>query len=264
MPAVGAGDGRIGNQLGWLRGLRGVIPPPAHKREDHKRDGCYEHRDEHVIELCNEGGQAERAEQDSKRRRYATQQRQHCARRARPDELGVPVQWSVAPRGCLGLLKGGEDRASLDGPCFIDTVGDEAIKRFAHRAHRADLAFELPLLLDRAFADIPAAGGIATTQDEELAYLREREAALLGLSDEAQAPGGILVVKPVPGRALPSRLDQTLPLVITQRVATHARDAGELADGEHGAASTVSLNPGGKTKVKPGQAGDRGLKRLWE
>jgi DNA-binding transcriptional MerR regulator len=31
-------------------------------------------------------------------------------------------------------------RASLDGPGFIDTVGDEAIKRFAHRAHRADLA----------------------------------------------------------------------------------------------------------------------------
>jgi hypothetical protein len=90
------------------------------------------------------------------------------------------------------LFKGGEDRASLDGSCFIDTVDDEAIKRFAHRAHRTDLAFELPFLLDRAFADIPAAGGIATTQDEELAYLSEREAALLSVSDEAQAPGGVL------------------------------------------------------------------------
>jgi hypothetical protein len=86
------------------------------------------------------------------------------------------------------LLKGGEDRACLDGLCFIDAAGDEAIKRFAHRAHRADLAFELPLLLDRAFADIPAAGGIATAQDEERADLCEREAALLGLSDETQAP----------------------------------------------------------------------------
>jgi hypothetical protein len=97
------------------------------------------------------------------------------------------------------LLKGGEDRASLDGPCFIDTVSDEAIKRFAHRAHRADLAFELLFLLDRALADVAATGGIATTQDEELAYLCEREAALLGVSDEAHAPGGVLVVKPVPG-----------------------------------------------------------------
>jgi hypothetical protein len=113
------------------------------------------------------------------------------------------------------LLKGNEDRASLDGLCFIDTVGDEVVKRFAHRLHRADLAFELPLLLDGAFADIPAAGGIATTQDEELAYLCEREAALLGLPYEAQAPGGILVVKPISGRALAGRLDQTLPLVIT-------------------------------------------------
>ena len=34
-----------------------------------------------------------------------------------------------------------------------------------------------------------------------------------------QPPGGIPVVKPVPGRALAGRLDQTLTLVITQRVA---------------------------------------------
>src|SRR5262249_47798190 len=122
---------------------------------------------------------------------------------------------SVRPRGWLGSLKGGEDRASLDGPRFIDAAGDEAIKRFAHRAHRADLAFELPLLLDRAFADIPAAGGIAAAQDEEFAYLCERETALLGLFDEAQAPGRILVVKPVSGRAFAGGLDQTLLLVIT-------------------------------------------------
>ena len=121
---------------------------------------------------------------------------------------------SVRPRGWLGSLEGGKDRAPLDGPCFIDTDGDEAIKRFAHRAHRADLAFELPLLRDRALADVPAAGGIATAQDEEPAYLCEREAALLGLFDEAQAAGGILVVKPVPGRALAGGLDQTLLLVI--------------------------------------------------
>src|SRR5262245_59961839 len=121
---------------------------------------------------------------------------------------------SVCPGGCVGLLKGGEDRACLDGPRFIDTAGDEAIKRFAHRAHRADLAFELPLLLDRAFADVPAAGGVATAQDEEGADLREREAAVLGLFDEAQAPRRILVVKPVPGRALAGRRDQTLALVI--------------------------------------------------
>src|SRR5215510_2146075 len=112
---------------------------------------------------------------------------------------------SVGPHGRLGLLEGGEDRASLDGPCFIDTVGDEAIKRFAHRAHRADLAFELPLLLDGAFTDVTAAGGIATTQDEEFTDFCEREAALLGVPDEAQAPGGISVVKPVAGRALPGR-----------------------------------------------------------
>src|SRR5262249_20674152 len=163
---------------------------------------------------------------------------------------------SVRPRGCLALLEGGEDRASPDRPCFIDAAGDQAIERFAHRAHRADLAFELPLLRDCAFADVPAAGGIATAQDEELTDLCEREAALLGLPDEAQAPGGILVVKPVPGRTLAGRLDQTLALVVTQRVAPDARGGGELADGEHGAVSTVSLNLGGKTKVKPGQAGD--------
>src|SRR5262249_31654460 len=163
---------------------------------------------------------------------------------------------SVRPRGCLGLLEGSEDRASLDRPCFIDAAGDEPIERFAHRAHRADLAFELLLLLYCAFADIPAAGGVTTAQDEKLADLCEREAALLGLFDEAQAPGGILIVKPVPGRALAGRLDQTLALVITQRVAADARGGGELADGEHGPASPVSLNPGGKTKVKPGQAGD--------
>jgi hypothetical protein len=122
---------------------------------------------------------------------------------------------SVGPRSRLGLLKGGEDRASLDGSWFIDTVGDEAIKRFAHRAHRADLAFELLLLLDRAFADVAAPGGIATTQDKEFAYLCEREATFLGVSDETQAPGRILVVKPVSGRTLSSGLNQTLPLVIT-------------------------------------------------
>src|SRR5262249_38257687 len=108
---------------------------------------------------------------------------------------------------------------------------------------------------DCAVADVPAAGGIATAQDEERADLCEREAALLGLFDEAQAPGRISVVKPVPGRALAGRLDQTLPLVIAERVATDAGAVSELADGEHRAASTVSLNPGGKTKVKPGQAG---------
>src|SRR5262249_7504198 len=150
----------------------------------------------------------------------------------------------VRPRGCFGSLEGGEDRARLDRPRFIDTAGDEAVERFAHRAHRADLAFELRLLLDRAFADVPAAGGVPAAQDEELADLCEREAAVLGLFDEAQPPRGILVVKPVPGRALASRLDQTLALVITQRVAPDARGGGELADGEHGAASTVSLNPG--------------------
>src|SRR5262249_7669173 len=187
----------------------------------------------------------------------ATQHRQRGTRRTHPDELGILVQWSVRPRGFIGLLEGGEDRASLDRPCFIDAAGDQAIKRFAHRAHRADLAFELPLLRDRAFADVPAAGGIATAQDEELADLCEREAALLGLFDEAQAPRRILVVKPVSGRALAGRLDQTLALVITQRVAPDARGGGELADGEHGAASTVSLNLGGKTKGKPGQAGDQ-------
>src|SRR5262249_15347707 len=221
-----------------------------------KRDGRHEHGDEYVIKLCNEGGQAERAEQDGEHRCYATQHRQRCARRAHPDELGIVVQGSVRPRGCLGLLKGGEDRACLDGPCFIDAAGDQAIKRFAHRAHRADLAFELTLLLDRALADVPATGGIAATQDKEPAYLCEREAALLGLFNKAQTPGGILVVKPVPGRALAGRLDQTLALVITQRVAPDARGGGELADGEHGAVSTVSLDLGGKTKVKPGQAGD--------
>src|SRR5262245_11191128 len=140
----------------------------------------------------------------------------------------------MRPRGCLGLLKGGEDRAPLDGPCFIDAAGDEAIKRFAHRAHRADLAFELPLLLDRALADIPAAGGIAAAQDEERADLREREAALLGVFDETQAPRRILVVKPVPGRALARGLDQTLPLVIASRVDPDTRGGSELADGEHG------------------------------
>src|SRR5262249_54013284 len=140
--------------------------------------------------------------------------RQRCARRAHPNELGVLVQWSVCPRGCFGSLKGGDDRASLDRPCFIDAAGDEAIERFAHRAHRADLVFELPLLLERAFADVPAASGIASAQDEELADLCEREAAMLGVFDEAQPPRGILVVKPVPGRALAGRLDQTLPLVI--------------------------------------------------
>src|SRR5262249_56107329 len=93
------------------------------------------------------------------------------------DEVGIVVEWSVRPRGCPGSLEGGEDRACLDGARFIDTAGDEAIERFAHRAHRADLAFELPLLLDRAFADVPAAGGIAAAQDEELADLREGEAA---------------------------------------------------------------------------------------
>jgi hypothetical protein len=102
------------------------------------------------------------------------------------------------------LLEGGEDRASLDRPRFIDTVGDEAIERFAHRAHRADLAFELLLLFDRAFAHVPAAGGIATAQDEEFAYLGEREAALLSVSDEAQAPGGDLVVQSVPAGLFPA------------------------------------------------------------
>src|SRR5262249_23007139 len=106
----------------------------------------------------------------------------------------------------------------------------------------------------------PAAGSVTTAQDEELADLREREAAVLGLFDEAQAPGGILVVKPVPARALARRLHQTLALIITQRVAADARGGSELADGEHGAVSTVSLNLGGKTKVKPGQAGDPRLR----
>src|SRR5262249_2337333 len=141
---------------------------------------------------------------------------------------------SVRPRGCLGSLKGGEDRTSLDGPRFIDAAGDEAIERFAHRAHGADLVFELLPLLDGALTDVPAAGGMPAAQDEERADLRERKAAVLGLSDEAQAPGGILVVKPVPGRALAGRLDQTLALVITQRVAPDARGGSELADGEHG------------------------------
>src|SRR5262249_5692995 len=187
-----------------------------------------------VIELRNESGQAERAEQDGKHRCCAAQQRQRCARGARPYELTILVHWSVRPRGCPGSLKGGEDRACLDGPCFVDAAGDETGERFAARAHGAALAFELPVLLDRAFADVPAAGGIATAQDEERADLREREAALLGLSDEAQAPGGILVVKPVPGRGLAGRLDQTLALVITQRVAPDAGGGSELADGEHG------------------------------
>src|SRR5215471_19714717 len=154
---------------------------------------------------------------------------------------------SVRPRGCLGSLEGGEDCACLDRPCFIDAAGDEAIERFAHRAHRADLAFELPFLLDRAFADVPAAGGIAAAQDEELAYLREREAALLGLFDEAQPPRRILVVEPVPGRTLAGRLDQTLALVIAQRVAPDARGGSELADGEHGrpprSACTLEVRP---------------------
>src|SRR5262249_17139120 len=141
---------------------------------------------------------------------------------------------SVRRRGWLGSLEGGKDRACLGGARFIDAAGDEAIERFAYRAHRADLAFELPLLLDRALADVPAAGGVATAQDKELADLREREAAVLGLFDEAQPPGGILVVKPVPARALAGRLDQTLALVIAQRVAPDARGGSELADGEHG------------------------------
>src|SRR5262249_5527612 len=234
MPAVGAGDGRIGDQLGWLRGLCGAAPPAAPKRKDDKRDGCYEHEDEQVTQLRTEGAHPERAEQDGEHGCYQTQHRQHGGRRAHPDELAILVQWSVRPRGFIGLLEGGEDRASLDRPCFIDAAGDQAIQRFAHRAHRADLAFELPLLRDRAFADVPAAGGIATAQDEELADLREREAALLGLSDEAQAPGGTLVVKPVSGRALAGRLDQALALVITQRVAPDACGGGELAYGEHG------------------------------
>jgi hypothetical protein len=100
---VGACDGRIGDQLDWLQGLRAAAPPPAYKRKGHKSDRRYEHGDKHVIELCNEGGQAERAEQDSKQRCYATQQRHDCARRAHPDQLGILVQWSVAPRGCFGL-----------------------------------------------------------------------------------------------------------------------------------------------------------------
>src|SRR5262249_2870427 len=73
-------------------GLGGAAPPPAHKGKDHKRDGRYEHGDEHVIELRSEGGQAERAEQDRKHRRCATKQRQRCARRAHPDELAILVQ----------------------------------------------------------------------------------------------------------------------------------------------------------------------------
>jgi hypothetical protein len=97
---------------------------------------------------------------------------------------------------------------------FIDTVGDEAIKRLRHCSHRADFAFQLPLLLDRSLAHVAAAGGIVTAQDEEFAYLREREAAMLCLLDEAQTPGGILVVEPVSRRALARRFDQSLPFVI--------------------------------------------------
>src|SRR5262249_34322772 len=182
-----------------------------------------------MVELCNEGGKAGGGEQARKRRCYAAQHRQHCARRAHPDELGVLVHWSVRPRGCFGSLEGGEDRACLDGARFVDTAGDEAVERFAHRAHRADLAFELPLLLDRALADVPAAS-------DTLRYY-ERE----GLIEPAgKSPAGYRLYDRDSAR----------------RLRPDARGGGELADGEHGAVSTVSLDLGGKTKVKPGQAGD--------
>ena len=51
--------------LTWLWGLRGAAPPAAHKRKGHKRNGRHEHGDEHVIEFCYEGGQAESTKQDN-------------------------------------------------------------------------------------------------------------------------------------------------------------------------------------------------------
>jgi len=54
--------------LTWLWDFRGAASPSAHKRKGYKRNRCHEHGDEHVIEFCNEGGQAESTKQDSQHR----------------------------------------------------------------------------------------------------------------------------------------------------------------------------------------------------
>src|SRR5437870_4082180 len=110
------------DQLAWLRCLRGAAPPPSYNREDHKRDRRCEHGDEHVIELCNEGGQTKSAEQG----RQAPVLRNTTTTALRPPRPSRSAwhsgPWSAGRRSRLGLLKRGENRASLDGPCFVDTV----------------------------------------------------------------------------------------------------------------------------------------------
>src|SRR5712691_519255 len=140
-------------------------------------------------------------------------------------------------------LQSRQDGTFFHRPRFIGTIGDESVQRLGHGSHRPDLVFKLEFLFDGTRAYVAATGGIATAQDEQLAYLCEREPAVLSLLDEADAPCGILVIEPVARRALACRLDQPLALVIAERVGGDFRERRELADREH-AASKPTLHPG--------------------
>src|SRR5712691_4530035 len=130
-------------------------------------------------------------------------------------------------------LQSRQDGAFFHRPRFIGTIGNESVQRLGHGSHRPDLVFKLKFLFDGTRAYVAATGGITTAQDEQLAYLCEREPAVLSLLDEADAPCGILVIEPVAGRALACRLDQPLALVIPERVRGDFRERRKLADGEH-------------------------------
>src|SRR5260221_6804116 len=145
-----------------------------------------------------------------------------CSSARAPTHAGQPGAWKTSTFitslhsrfRAIGPLQGGDNRAFLHRLGFIGAVGDQVIERLGHHLHRANLAFDLQFLFDRSRPDVAAAGLVATTHDKKIADFGEGETALLGVLDEMNTPGGILVIQPVARRAFPGWLNQPLCLVI--------------------------------------------------
>src|SRR5438128_12314112 len=84
------------------------------------------------------------------------------------------------------------------------TICDQVIKRFGHCFHHSDASLQLPFFPNRNLAHITAARRSLMPKSQELCNLDKREAAILGLLDEADAPHRIAIVEPIPGYSVTS------------------------------------------------------------
>src|SRR5262249_40870504 len=151
-----------------------------------------------------------------------------------PEHRIFRLSWFTVPESSVGSLQSGDDSALLYRPCFHCTLGNQLVERLGHRLHRANLVFDLQLLLHRSRANVAATSVIAIAQNK-LAYLGEREAAVLRMLDEADAPGRILVIQPVAGKTFSRKFDQPHLLAMAQRVVAHVCEGNQFADCEHAA-----------------------------